>query len=165
LNVFEAAKQANVKRVVFASSGAVIRDYVLDSPWRELESGEYQKLPPTWPIITHESPLRPHGVYGCSKVWGEAVGRNYSDNYGMSAICIRFGWIPENDRPGPVRSYAVWCSHRDATQMVDRCISAPDDVRYDIFFAVSKCKYNYRDLTHARDVIGYVPQDNAELFR
>lgn len=164
-NVFEAAKQGGVKRVVFASSGAVIRNYVLDSPWRELESGEYGKLPPSWPMITHESPIRPHGVYGCSKVWGEAVGRNYADSHGISVICIRFGWIPENDRPGGIRTYAVWCSHRDATQMVDKSISAPDSLRFDIFYAVSNNKYNYRDITHARDVIGFVPQDNSELYR
>ncbi|MFH1605632.1 MAG: NAD(P)-dependent oxidoreductase [Pseudomonadota bacterium] len=165
LNVFEAAKQAYVKRVVFASSGTIILNYVLESPWRELESGEYDKLPPSWPMITHESPIRPHGVYGCSKVWGEALGRNYSDNHGMSVICIRFGWVPTNDRPGPIRSFAVWCSHRDAAQMVDKCISAPDSLRFDIFFAVSNNKYNYRDITHARDVIGFEPQDNPDLYR
>jgi len=116
-------------------------------------------------MITHESPLRPHGVYGCSKAWGEAVGRYYADSFGISVICVRFGWIPASNRPGPKRSYAVWCSHRDATQMVDKCISAPDRLRFDIFFAVSNNKYNYRDLTHARDVVGFVPQDSAELYR
>lgn len=165
LNVFEAARQAGVKRVVFASSGSVILNYVLDSPWRELESGEYHKLPPSWPMLTHESPLRPNGVYACSKVWGEALGRYYADSHGISVICIRFGWIPADDRPGATRTYAVWCSHRDATQMVDKCISAPDSLRFDIFFAVSNGKYNYRDLTHARDVIGFVPKDDAEHYR
>lgn len=165
LNVFEAAKEARVKRVVFASSGTIILNYVLDSPWRELESGEYDKLPPSWPMITHESPVRPNSLYSCSKVWGEAVGRWYADSYGMSVICIRFGWVPANDRPGTIRSRAVWCSHRDAAQMVDRCISAPDSLRFDIFFAVSNNKYNYRDITHARDVIGFEPQDNPDLYR
>ncbi len=100
-----------------------------------------------------------------SEAWGEAVGRYYADSFGISVICVRFGWIPENNRPGPKRSFAVWCSHRDATQMVDKSISAPDGLRFDIFFAVSNNKYNYRDLTHARDVIGFVPQDSAEHYR
>ncbi len=165
LNVLEAARQAEVKRVVFASSGAIILNYVLDSPWRELESGEYDKLPPTWPMITHESPIRPNGLYSCSKVWGEAVGRWYADSHGMSVLCIRFGWVPANDRPSTVRSRAVWCSHRDAAQMVEKCIDAPESLRFDIFFAVSKCKYNYRDITHARDVIGFEPLDNADDYR
>jgi len=165
LNVYEAARQAGVKRVVFASSGAVIRNYTLDSPWRELESGEYDKLPPSWPMITHESPMRPYGLYGCSKVWGEAIGRWYADSFGLSVICVRFGWVPADDRPGLIRTYAVWCSHRDASQMVDKCISAPDSVRFDIFYAVSSNKYNYRDITHAREVVGFEPQDDSEDYR
>ena len=163
LNVFEAARQAGVKRVVFASSGTIILNYVLDSPWRELESGEYDKLPPTWPMITHESPVRPNSLYSCSKVWGEGVGRWYADSHGMSVICIRFGWVPANDRPDSIRGRSVWCSHRDAAQMVDRCVDAPDSLRFDIFFAMSNNKYNYRDITHARDIVGFEPQDNPDL--
>ena len=165
LNVYEAAKQAGAKRVVFASTGGVILNYTQDSPWRELESGEYDRLPPSWPMLTHESPVRPNSLYSCSKVWGEAVGRWYADSFGLSVICIRFGWIPADDRPGPIRSYAVWCSHRDAAQMVDKCISAPDSLSFDTFYAVSNNKYNYRDTTHAREVIGFEAQDNAEHYR
>ena len=164
-NVFEAARQAGVKRVIFASSGSVILSYTKESPWRELENGEYDELTPSWPMLTHESPVRPNTIYGCSKVWGEALGRHYSDAYGMSVICVRFGWIPETDRPGPVRTFAVWCSHNDASQMVDRCIEADDSLRFDIFFAVSDNKYGYRDLTHAKEEVGYVPQDRAEDYR
>ncbi len=165
LNVYEAAKQAGVKRVVFASSGTVILNYTMDSPWRELESGEYDKLPPSWPMITHESPIRPDSLYACSKVWGEALGRWYADSFGLSVICLRFGWVPADDRLGPIRTYSVWCSHRDAAQMVDKCISAPDSVRFDIFYPISDNKYNYRDFTHAKDVVGFEPQDDAERHR
>ncbi len=165
LNVYEAASQAGVKRVVFASSGAVIRNYTLDSPWRELESGEYQKLPHTWPMLTHETPLRPKSLYGCTKVWGEAVGRWYADEFGLSVICVRFGEVSADDRPTEVRSYSVWCSHSDAAQMVDKCIQAPDDLRFDVFYAVSNNAYNYRDLIHSKQVIGFEAHDNAEDYR
>jgi len=165
LNVYEAAKQAGVKRVVFASTGGVILGYTQDSPWRELETAEYDRLPPSWPMLTHESPVRPNSLYACSKVWGEAVGRWYADSFGLSVICIRFGWIPADDRPGPARSYAVWCSYRDAAQMVDKCIRAPNSLRFDTFYAVSNNRYNYRDMTHAREVLGFEAQDNAERYR
>ncbi len=163
--VFEAARQAGVRRVIFASSGSTIISHTLESPLRELESGEYDKLPPTWPMLTHESPVRPNSIYGVSKVWGEALARYYVDAFGLSAICIRFGYIPEGDRPEATRTYAVWCSHDDASQMVDKCIEADDSLRFDIFYAVSDNKYNYRDISHARDVIGYVPTSRAEDFR
>lgn len=165
LNVFEAARQAGVKRVVFASSGTVVLNYTLDFPWRELESGEYDKLPPSWPMLTHESPVRPDSLYACSKVWGEALGRWYADSFGLSVICLRFGWVSADDRLGSIRTYAVWCSHGDAAQMVDKCISAPDSVRFDIFYVMSNNKYNYRDISHAREVVGFEPQDYAEHHR
>ncbi len=164
-NVFEAARQAGVRRVIFASSGSVILSHILESPLRELESGEYDKLPATWPMLTHESAIRPNSIYGVSKVWGEALARYYADALGLSAICVRFGWIPEEDRPEATRTFAVWCSHDDAAQMIDRCIEADDSLRFDIFYAVSDNKYGYRDLSHARDVIGYVPTSHAEDFR
>ena len=164
-NVFEAARQAGVKRVIFASSGSVILGYTKESPWRELESGEYDKLPASWPLLTHESAVRPDSIYGCSKVWGEALGRSYHDSYDLSVMCVRFSWIPADDRPGPVRTYSVWCSHRDAAQMVDKCLTAPDSLGFDIFFAVSDNKYNYRDVSHAKEVVGYEPRDRAEDYR
>ncbi len=49
--------------------------------------------------------------------------------------------------------------------MVEQCIIAPESVHYDIFYVVSNNKWGYRDLTHARDVVGFVPQDAAEDYR
>lgn len=164
-NVFEAARQAGVKRVIFASSGSVILGHTLESPLRELESGEYDKLPADWPMLTRGSEVRPNSIYGASKAWGEALARYYVDSFGMSIICVRFGWIPEEDRPADARTFSVWCSHNDAAQMVDKCIEAADDVRFDIFYAVSDNRYSYRDTSHAREVVGFVPQDKAEDYR
>ena len=48
--------------------------------------------------------------------------------------------------------------------MVDRCIAAPEGVKFDIFNVVSNNKWNWFDLAHARDVVGYEPQDSAENY-
>jgi uronate dehydrogenase/NAD+ dependent glucose-6-phosphate dehydrogenase len=50
-------------------------------------------------------------------------------------------------------------------QMVELCIDAPDSLKYDTFFVISDNKWGYRDISHAREVLGYSPQDNAEAFR
>ena len=163
-NVFEAARAAGVKRVVFASSGAAISRSELDSPYRELVEGPDKPLPDRWPLVTHESPFRPHGLYGCSKVWGEALGRHYCDQYRLSVICVRIGAVLPEDRPSAARHYSVWCSQRDVAQMLEKCIAAPDQLRYDTFYVVSNNRRNYRDLAHAREVLGYVPQDSADAF-
>ena len=161
-HVFEAARLAGVRRVVFASSGAVVSWYEREEPYRELVAGT--GLPPGggWPAITHESPVRPENLYGCTKVWGEVLGRHYADRHGLSVLCVRIGAVVPEDRPTAPRHRSVWCSHRDVAQMLERCIAAPAGLRYDIFYAVSNNRHGYRDLAHARAVLGYAPQDSAD---
>src|SRR5262249_13230186 len=53
-NVFEAARQAKVKRVVFASSGATVSGIESEPPYRELVAGRYQGPPPP-PRVTPPS--------------------------------------------------------------------------------------------------------------
>ena len=164
-NVFEAARRAGVKRIVFASSGATISGCEREDPYRAIAKGDYDNVPPSWPNFTHESRVRPSGLYGCTKVWGEALARYYSDAYGISVICLRIGAVNRDDRPSLPRHFSVWCSQRDIAQMVERCVEAPEGLKFDTFYVVSKNKWGYRDLSHARDVVGYEPQDAAEDHR
>ena len=161
-NVFEAARQAGVKRIVYASSGSTVSGWEKEMPLKDVVEGQYDG---DWQPLTHESPVRPKELYGCSKVWGEALGRHFSDAHGLSVICLRIGHVSKEDRPTSNRDYSVWCSRRDIAQMVARCIEAPEDLMYDIFYAVSNNKWSYRDIEHARQVVGYIPQDSAEDYR
>ena len=69
-----------------------------------------------------------------------------------------------DDRPTQVRHYSTWLSHRDAVDILYKCIEAPEGLRYDIFLATSKNRWGYRNLEHPRQVLGFVPQDSAEAF-
>ncbi len=158
-NVYEAAREAGVRRLVFASSGATQMAYEADEPWKSMVEARWDDVPSPRPILTPQDPVRPNGVYGAAKVWGEALGRYYSDVHGMSVICLRIGRVLEDDRPSEARHAAVYCSHRDVVQIVERCVDAPDSVRFDVFYAVSDNRGRYRDVEHAREVIGYVAQD------
>jgi nucleoside-diphosphate-sugar epimerase len=160
-NVFEAARLAGVARVIFASSGATVSGWEREAPLKHIVAGDYDKLG-DWTPLTHDSPVRPAGLYGASKVWGEALGRHYSDAYGMSVICLRIGRVKEEDRPTGPRDRSVWCSQRDVARMIVACIEAPASVRFDTFFVVSDNRWNYRDLGHARAVLGWTPLDRAE---
>ncbi len=164
-NVFEAARQAGVKRVVFASSGSTISNWEREEPYKALVEGRYEDVPSTWPMITHETPVRPNGLYGSSKVWGETLARHFTDTSPLSIICLRIGAVSREDRPLSTRDFSVWCSQRDIAGMIERCVRAPESIRYDIFFVVSDNKWSYRDIEHARAVVGYVPQDAAENYR
>ena len=164
-NVFEAARQARVSRVIFASSGSTISGWEQVQPYRALVNGDYESVKHPWPMITHETPVRPTGVYGATKVWGEALARHFSDSFELSVFCLRIGLVNKEDRPTDSRQFSVWCSQRDISQMVERCIEAPPGLRFDIFYALSRNKWSYRDISHARDVVGFEPEDEAEAFR
>ncbi len=164
-NVFEAARQAHVSRVVFASSGSTISGWELVQPYRAIVNGDYESVRHPWPMITHETPVRPAGVYGATKVWGEALARQFTDSVELSIICLRIGLVNSEDRPTDSRQFSVWCSQRDISQLVLRCIEAPPELRFDIFYALSRNKWSYRDISHAREVVGFNPEDEAEAHR
>lgn len=163
-NVFEAARRAGVRRVVFASSGAVVAGWERDEPYRSLVEGRYDSLR-EWPMISHESAPRPIGLYGASKAWGEAVGRHYADAHGMSVICLRIGHVVAEDRPLTTRDFSVWCSQRDVARMIELALAAPAPLTFEICYAVSRNRWGYRDLAHARLVLGFEPRDAAEDHR
>ena len=163
-NVFEAARLAGVSRVIFASSGAVISGWERAEPYLALSEGRYEGLR-DWPMITKDTPLRPSGLYGASKTWGEALARQYSDAHGLSVICLRIGRVRAEDRPMEPREFAVWCSRRDVARMIDRCLAAPATLRFDIFFVASRNRWGYRDIDHARRTVGFEPVDAAEDHR
>jgi len=49
--------------------------------------------------------------------------------------------------------------------MLELCIAAPSTLTFDIFYAVSDNRWGYRDLEHARRVLGFEPMDRAEDYR
>ena len=160
-NVLEASRQAGAKRVVLASSGATVNGYENESPYSELATGNPAKAPGSWDMLTHESEPKPITLYGVSKLFGEDLGRYYASTSDMSVICLRIGGCNAQNRPTQGRGQAIWLSHRDARQMAIKSIEAPDSVRFDIFFFASDNQLGYRDLAHARDVIGYLPEDGS----
>jgi uronate dehydrogenase len=164
-NVFEASRRAGVKRIVYASSGAVISGWERVFPYNAITEGRYEEVPATWEKVTHVTPTRPTGIYGCTKVWGEAVARHYSDAYGISIICLRIGAVNATDRPIQPRHFSIWCSQRDVATMVEKCVEAPSSLKFDVFYVASRNKWNYRDLEHARETVGFFPLDTADEFQ
>ncbi len=162
-NVFEASRRAGVRRVIFASSGAAVSGCERESPYRALVEGRYQELD-GWEKLDG-TVVHPNGLYGCSKVWGEALARHFSDTAGISSLCLRIGAVNRANRPTKVREYSLWCSHRDIAQMVRRCIEAPESLSFGVYYVVSDNKWSYRSLENARRELGFEPQDQAEQHR
>ena len=164
-NVLEASHRAGVSRVVYASSGSVVSGWEREEPYRSLVSGGPGAIPASWEMLTHETPLRPAGLYGCTKVWGEALARHYADSAGLSVICLRIGAVRPEDRPLERRDESVYCSQANVARLVERCVTAPPELRFDVFYAVSDNRLNYRDTAHARRVLGHEPMGAGDNQR
>lgn len=141
-NVFEQARLAGVRRVIFASSNHATGFH---------PSGE---------ILDAGTPPLPDSLYGVTKVYGEALGAFYAWKYGMEVACLRIGACWPKPR-GDLRDLSVWLSHADLARMVMACLEAKA-FRYEIIYGVSNNTRSW--WTNAKSSIDYRPQDNAEAF-
>jgi NAD+ dependent glucose-6-phosphate dehydrogenase len=166
LNMYRAAQEAGVKRVVFMSTGSTMCGYEWyeGSPYGALAANKFDRLPAGEKMLTHLDPPRPDSFYGVGKLFGENAGRLFSDKYGMSVICIRLGAVLPEDKPEIVRHFPGYLAQADAVQMVDKCLSAPDSIRFDIFDAISDNSRRWRDTNHAKEVIGWKPTGSSDNF-
>ena len=144
LNVFEAARDAGVKRVVFASSLQVALGHL----------GSHSS-------IGTDLPVNPMNFYGVSKALGEKIGQQFAQRYGLSVICLRLGWVPaNNDQPPDAgRSLALqhrWLSDKDLCTAITCAMNSRVD--YGIVNISSRICGSPWSLEEARKLIGYEPK-------
>ena len=165
-NVYEAARRAGVRRIVFFSSMHVCGLYESDPPWSRIAGGDYAGLDPaSVPLVTAAMPTRPDGPYAVSKIFGESLGQYYAEAHGMEVVVVRLGTVGRDDRPGQdARSFVSWLSHRDLAHLTERALTAPG-VRYEVVFGASDNTWKIYDTGRARTALGYAPRDNAERYR
>jgi NAD+ dependent glucose-6-phosphate dehydrogenase len=162
-NVLEACRKAGVRRLVYASSIMVNWGYFMfQEPYRAIWEERLDDIPAEIPMVTHLDPPRPTEAYSASKVWAEAFCRTYHDAHGISTICLRIGYVNSHNYCEQSRYNSVWCSHRDITNMAELALNATTQPIYDICFVTSDNRERWVDLEHARQVVGFVPQDSAE---
>ena len=141
-NLYEAARQAGVPRVIFASSNHAVGFYRREQ---------------TIPVNVT---VQPDSRYGLSKAFGEAVASLYANKYGVQSLCIRIGNVwPE---PADRRRLSIWLSPRDLGQLVTIGIEHPD-IKFEIVYGMSDNKRAWWDNTNAAR-LGYKPQDRSEDY-
>ncbi|WP_254864053.1 NAD-dependent glucose-6-phosphate dehydrogenase Azf [Halovivax gelatinilyticus] len=155
--VYEAAVDAGVETVAFASSNHAVGAYETDERLPDLyRTGDDFRLDGA------ELP-RPGNLYGVSKATGEILGRYYHDEFGLSVACVRIGNLTKDHPPVDYeRGQAMWLSYRDCAHLFQRCIEA--DYGYEIVYGISDNDRKYYSLERAREVLGYEPQDNSAEF-
>ena len=113
---------------------------------------------------TRCAPVRPGELYGVTKCFGEALCAYYAERESLSCIPIRIGAFGTPDKvakSGDSRLLALWVSDRDLCQLIHRCIEAPDELQYLLVQGVSDNQFKRLDISNAREVLGYAPEDNA----
>jgi NAD+ dependent glucose-6-phosphate dehydrogenase len=152
--VFEAAVDAGVEKVAFASSNHAVSAYETDARTPEMyRADDDDRLDGT------ELP-RPGNLYGVSKAAGETLGRYYHDTEDLSVVCVRIGNLTAGHPPRNYeRGQAMWLSHRDCAHLFDRCVRA--DYGYEIVYGISDNERKYYSVDRAREVLGYDPADDS----
>jgi uronate dehydrogenase len=140
--IYEGARRNRVRRVVFASSNHAFGMHSVDDK------------------LALDAPFRPDGLYGLSKVWGEAMARMYWDKHGIEGISLRIGSCEA--RPANSRHLSTWLGHDDTVHLVMQCITAPA-VGYIAVWGVSNNTRSYWHPT-GDERIGYRPRQNADDF-
>lgn len=143
-NLYEGARKSPVKpRIIFASSNHAIGFH------KQTER------------LDANSRTRPDGLYGVSKVFGEALASMYFDKFGIETACIRIGSsFPE---PKNHRMLSTWMSYDDFVRLIERIFRVPR-LGCPIIYGASANDASWWD---NREVayLGWRPQDNAEAFR
>jgi len=140
--VFDAARRAGVRRVVFASSNHAVG------------------FVPRSALVTADIPARPDTYYGVSKVFGEALGQLMADRYGLEVVCLRIGsW---KQYPESVRELSTWISPADGVRLLAAALTAPD-VGFAVVYGISANTRAWWDLAPAR-ALGYLSVDDAEDY-
>jgi uronate dehydrogenase len=142
-NLYEAARRQGVRRIVFASSNHVTGFYRQDE------------------VVSPADPVRPDGLYGLSKAFGENLARLYFDRHGIETVCLRIG--SSFAEPRNRRMLATWMSYDDLERLVVASLTAPV-VGHSVIYGMSDNTTTWWDNTPARH-IGYRPQDSTEPFR
>ncbi|MGW7820695.1 NAD-dependent epimerase/dehydratase family protein [Streptomyces puniciscabiei] len=145
-NLYEAARQEGVPRIVFASSNHAVG--FTPAP----RAGE--------PLIPIDTPRRPDTFYGLSKSFGEDLAQLYWDKHGLETVSVRIGsCFPE---PTSVRMLSVWMSPADGARLFHAALTA-EEVGHTVVYGSSANTRLWWDLSTAR-ALGYEPRDDSEPY-
>ncbi len=168
LHVYLAAVCFGVRRFVFANSNHVLGGYQ-DGPQVPIT----ESLPPKPGLrYTADGAERFSGTYAATKLLGERVGQQYATTHLLEVVAVRLGWVWRGvNEPGelpPERGdwfRDMWLSDRDFLHLMDCCLTGPVPEQFLVVNGMSANTGMRWDLTTARPVLGYAPQDDVNAPR
>ena len=160
--VMEECRRSQVRRIVFASTNHTQHgNTILTTP---------ETLDPAKKVrMKLDDRPNPDSLYAVSKLFGENIGKLYSERFGIEFVGLRIGWIvPENTplvmQGTPAEDYlrAMFLSHRDCVAAHRRALEV--EAKYTLAYVVSSNGRRVFDLEETRVELGWVPEDDAETF-
>lgn len=142
-NLYEAARHHGRPRIFFASSNHITGFY-----------SQNERLSP-------DCPLRPDGLYGVSKAFGEALARMYFDKFGQETAVVRIG--SAFAEPTDWRMLSSWLSPEDLASLI-RAVFTVERLGCPVIWGVSANAGAWWD-NAPLDWLGWTPQDSADRFR
>ena len=143
-NMAVAAKAAGCRRFVYASSIHAVSGYPEDVQ------------------VKTTDPVNPGDLYGVSKCFGEALGRYMAEQEGLSFIAVRIGGFQPLEYALSEKGLGMmdaWVSWRDLHQLLCRCIDT-EGIRWAVVHGLSDNRFKRLDISSARELLGYRPQDD-----
>jgi uronate dehydrogenase len=143
-NVFDACREAGIKRLVLASSiMVVIRRPVRTSP---------ATIDEAWP----------GDHYALTKLWAEQMAAMYARKFGMSIVAVRIGWVVRNPDEArhmlKLRAFDIYLSRGDAGRFFAAAVTTPA-IDFAITYAASRGGETMFDMVPARKLLGYEPRE------
>src|SRR4051794_17059286 len=165
VNVFQAAVQGGVRRVVYASSNHVLGGYK-DDPHPARLTTDLPPRPGARYVVDGEQ--RDSTPYGSAKLFGERLGKCLAEAHGLSVLAVRLGWVrPGDNRPEeipPTREdwfRLMWLSNRDYCRLMECCLRADPALRFAVLHGMSANTAMRWALRPPRALVGYEPQDDV----
>ena len=106
--------------------------------------------------------MNPGDLYGVSKCFGEALGRYMANKEGLSVIALRIGAFQPIEAARDASSLSMldaFVSHRDLNQLIVRCVEV-ENLQFAILHGLSDNRFKRMDISDARELVGYAPQDD-----
>ena len=161
-NVYNEVKNAGVKKIIFASTNHTQHgDTLLTTP----ETLDLKKNK----ILSLENNTNPDSLYAVSKLFGEDLGKYFSEQHKIKFIGLRIGWIVKGDDPTimcgtPSEDYlrSMYLSHRDCIQAFERALESSRD--FLIAYAISNNSTKVFDLKETSRTLNFYPEDDSENY-
>lgn len=145
-NIFKAASDNAISKVIVASSAQTVEGYPLD----------FQ--------VTESSPVRPKNMYGVSKCFVEALASYFAYEKQLQSVAIRIGayddYKPEGEQLS-ARDMSAYISPEDFSDLLLKIILAENLPPFSILHGVSDNRFKRLNIEETKRLVEYKPNSDA----